>query len=78
LETVKPVLIAFTNELESRGHSLRLGDLDAMQTGSGRVGVEVATDDADKAADEVRALIEAVPGAKDVLSLTGSSERLGS
>lgn len=75
-ETASRVLVEFTNALEARGYSLRLADLAAMQTGEGRVGVEVTTEDADKAAEAVRELIGEVTDAEDVLSLTGSSERL--
>ena len=77
VDAVKPALIAFTTALDARGYALRLADLNAMETGNGRVGVEVATDDADQAADAVRGVIGEVDGASDVLSLTGSSERLG-
>jgi hypothetical protein len=75
-EKAKPALILFTSAVEARGHVLRLSDLAAMQTGKGRVGVQVAADDAESAADEVRSIINQVSGAPDYIKLTGSNEQL--
>lgn len=76
VEKAGSVLTAFTAALEAKGHALRLADLEAMQTGRGRVGVEVNTDDPVEASAEVQGLIEDVDGGSDVLFLTGTTERL--
>ena len=70
----RQAVIAFVNELEARGHALRLGDTAAMDTGQGWIAAEMAGKNDALAVAEVKEIIAGIPGAGDVMAATPSQD----
>ena len=73
-EVGRRIVIAFVNELEARGHTLRLGDTAAMDTGQGWIAAEIPGDDHASAVSEVNDIIAGIPGAAEVMTATSSQD----